>query len=255
MAVSTRSPARAAGYKPEEIHYPWYEEETVVQGDWHGLTVVEAMNMVSGLLRERPGARAFSDTFLYWEEGNPRKRHAPDLFVFPEVDRPERERKSVRLWQEVSRPVFALEVLSEGTTHEDFGRKYDDYQNEIRIPEYFLCDPAPRPMRLWGYRLSQGVYTAIELDEQGRLWSEGLRAWLGTDDSGMLRIWDAEGRPMPRYQDALRLAEEARRQAEEQAHRAEEQAHRAEEERRLREAAEIRLREVEEELRRLKRRP
>ena len=237
MAVATEPKAKRVAYEEiDGVRYPWAEEKTVVQGNWHGWTIVEAMQMVGAVLQDRPAARAFTDIFVFWEEGSPHKRVAPDLVVLPDLEEPERERKSVKLWQERSRPSFVLEVLSTDTMHEDLGSKWGTYQDEIRVPEYFVCDPFPLPARLWGYRLVEGVYHAIEPDDQGRFRSEQLGAGLGIDLRGRLRLWDAQGREVPTY-------DEVRQRAAEEARRAEEEARRAE-------TAEARIRELEEQLRR-----
>ncbi len=244
MAVAIQEKRASVPYEEiDGVRYPWAAEKRVVQGNWHGWTLVDAMNMVTAALQDRPSARAYSDVFLYWEEGNPQKRLAPDLFVLPEVDQPERQRRSVRLWQERSRPIFVLEVLSSSTLHEDLGEKYDLYEQEIRVPEYFVCDPFPLPVRIRGYRLAEGGYVSIEEDAEGRIWSEQLQAWFGIGTSGRLRLWSAQGEELPDYAEARwRAATEARR-AEEEARRAEEEARRAE-------TAEARVRELEDLLRR-----
>ncbi len=243
MAVTTEvKPKRVAYEVIDGVRYPWAEEKSVVQGDWHLWTVNEGIGMVQALLRDRPAARVFSDIFLFWEQGNPHKRLAPDLLVLPEVDAPERGRKSVKLWQERSRPAFVLEVLSEETLHEDLGKKWDIYQDEIGVPEYFVCDPLT-PVRVRGYRLVQGTYQAIDADEEGRVWSEQLQAWLGTGSRGRLRVWSREGAEVPTDAEARERVGAETRRADEEARRAEEEARRAE-------AAEARIRELEEQLRR-----
>ncbi len=262
MAVLTQEKKAPVAYEEiDGVCYPWAEEETVVQGDWHGWTIVDAMNMVTAAMGNRPDARIYSDVYLYWEEGNPAKRIAPDLFVLPEVDQPGRQRRSVKLWQERSRPIFVLEVLSDSTAHEDLSDKYDFYQDEVGVPEYFTCDPFPLPVRVRGYRLGEDGYAAIERDDAGRVWSEQLQVWFGPGSNGRLRLWNAQGEEILNYAEArqraeeeARRAEEEARRAEEEARRAEEEARRAEEEARRAESAEARIRELEEQLRRAGRR-
>lgn len=230
----------------EEVNgvlYPVTEETPVVQSNWHVSTVMAAHEMIWALLRDRPGETLFSDILLYWDEGDPKKRVAPDLVVFPEIACPEDLRRAIFLWNEASRPTFVLEVLSESTMVDDLTTKAAIYSDVLGVAEYFLCDPEAQPMQVWGYRLHEGAYEAIRRDERGRLWSAELRAWLGPDDYGMLQVWDESGAAMPRYETALRRAEEERR-------RLNEARSRAIEERRRAEAAEERIRALEEELRR-----
>jgi len=200
-----------AEYYCEEVDgvlYPYAEVHPVVQGNQHFMTVKEATNMGEVLFLDGPNTGIYSDIMVFWEEGKPGKRRAPDLIVLPEVDDPRRLRRSLRLWEERSWPMFVLEVLSEKTEDEDLGGKFQDYQNEVRIPEYFICDPWRLPVDVWGFRLEGGRYEAMGTPADGRLWSEKLQAWIGVDDGGSFRIWNAAGVPMPTIAEAARRAEE-----------------------------------------------
>ncbi|MBI3945888.1 MAG: Uma2 family endonuclease [Armatimonadetes bacterium] len=289
MAVPAHlAPPRVPCEEIDGVLYPYAEEEAVVQGHWHYHTVRDATNMVEGLLQGWSRVGIFGDIFVYWRSGRDYRPCAPDLMVLPEIDDPERERRSLYLWRERSHPVFIMEVLSDGTADDDRGEKVRIYRDEIGIPEYFFCDPRTRPVGVWGYSLTDGRYLSIEPDRGGRVWSAELQGWFGADDDGKLRVWNAAGEPMLRYREALALArlesrrarrefrraEEEARRADQQARRAEEEARRAEEEalrageqtqraeeeaRRARDAArqlataESRVRELEADLRRLRR--
>ena len=104
--------------------------------------------------------------------------------------------------------------------------------------------PVPLRLRLLGYQLTPDGYQPLALDEQGRLWLEPVRCWLGIA-GGEIVCYDEAGQPLGDYialsaslratTADLRVETAARREAEERA-----------------EAAEARLRELEAEVRRLR---
>jgi hypothetical protein len=62
----------------------------------------------------------------------------------------------------------------------------------------------PESLRLYGWRLQEGVYVEIATNPQGRLWSNELQAWIGPWSGEYLRqpdIWlrlfDENGRLIP----------------------------------------------------------
>ncbi|MBI3947813.1 MAG: Uma2 family endonuclease [Armatimonadetes bacterium] len=245
MSITTKRP----GLLPfpadlvDGVLYPYCEEEHVGQSVWHLKAFSRLIDMLAGLRRNRPDSGVFGDIFVYWERGNNQKYVAPDAIVLPEVDEPERRRNSLRLWEELTWPVFVMEVLPETRSSFDLTEKMAYYRDEMRIPEYFVCDARTHPMSVWGHRLVQGDYSRIPPELDGRVWSEQLHAWFGVGEDGWLQIWDALGEPIPAHLEALEQRDEALRRADEMAWRLEMAARRAE-------AAEARIRELEAELRR-----
>ena len=78
------------------------------------------------------------DLLIYYEEGNPKARAAPDVFVVFGV--PKRKRPIYKLWEEGQVPSFVLEVASPGTWREDEGRKAKLYER-LGVREYWQYDP------------------------------------------------------------------------------------------------------------------
>ncbi len=78
------------------------------------------------------------DLLIYYEEGNPRKSVAPDIFVV--FGAASHKRNVYKLWEEPKAPDFVLEVASENTWREDLGRKRALYA-ELGVREYWLFDP------------------------------------------------------------------------------------------------------------------
>lgn len=247
---------RAYEYK-DGVWYLIEEEDQVAQGDWHAVLARALWEMLEELLRPHPLARVFFDIFIHWDKTKSDRCLAPDLVVFPRIER--RNCKAMYLWDEASMPVFVLEVLSDKTRSRDLNLKLRAYQDEMRVPEYFMCDPTDGEQQVCGFRLVDWKYQPIEPDERGRVWSEELRAWFGPDELGDMQIWDASGRRMARHEEALDEREAERLRADAERLRAEaalEQAASAARERDAErgraEAAETRAREMEAALRRLR---
>lgn len=117
--------------------------------------------------------------FLYYstEQVRTRDYKGPDFFIVKDVDGT-RHRFSWVVWEEDARyPDVIVEFLSRSTEREDLGSKKQLYEHIFRTPEYFCV--APNVERLYGWRLKDGAYVAIEPNERGWLWSEELELWLG----------------------------------------------------------------------------
>lgn len=192
-----------AGEWVKGVWYAIEEDEYVSEGNWHAIVLTALFDKVRYLLRDRPLARAFMDVMVHWHEGTDNPKLAPDLTVLPVVEDPKRKRGSLRLWEEASWPVFVLEVLSESTEIKDFNEKFEVYQERLRVPEYFICDPDPDRQVVWGYRLEGGIYQEIEEGEHGRVWSEQVGGWFGVDEEGMIQVWDSDGVRVPGHEEAV----------------------------------------------------
>ncbi len=230
---------------------------------------------------ERDDVYVGGNQFLYWIEGNPRQRVAPDVYVvFGVPKRP--PRPTWKVWEEGKAPDVILELTSRSTAGEDLDRKYRLYQR-LGVKEYILIDVTREyliePVLL--HRLTGEEYQQVPNerpnDREWRVTSEqlGLQIVVRAEDEGyLIRLWDPVRQQMlpspqevteeilqlyeqmeemrQREAEARRRAAEEARRAQEEARRAEEEARRAEEEARRRAELEARLREMEEELRRLK---
>lgn len=230
----------------------WYlieDEENMGQGDPHALMAIALFEMLKELLRGLPLARVFHDIFIHWDKARGDGCVAPDLAVFPRME--PRERSAIYLWEEASWPIVVVEVLSKNTKAKDRGEKLRTYQDKLRVPEYFICDPTEGAQKVWGHRLVDGKYRQIAPDDRDRVWSEELHAWFGPDEGGMLQVWDASGRRMSRHELTLEERDEARAERDAERQRAEAALREASEQAQWREAAEARARELEETVRRL----
>jgi hypothetical protein len=87
-----------------------------------------------------------------------------------------------------------IELTSKTTRKEDTVKKFDFYQDILRVPEYFLCNPRAEYLKppLQGFRLLGQAYKPIEA-VNGRLPSEVLGLHLESEEMG-LKLFNPENR-------------------------------------------------------------
>lgn len=121
-----------------------------------------------------------ADQFLYWVEGDPTKRVAPDVYVLPKVD-PGAVPASWQLW-EVGPPSFALEVVSR-----DVSKDYEDAPAEyaaMGAKELVIFDPGATPrsrtrVRWQVYRrLARRGFVRVAQSKGDRVEVASLGCWL-----------------------------------------------------------------------------
>lgn len=197
--------------------------------DWY-----ETMQL---FLLNEPMGMVLSNVFLYYEEGNPKARRAPDVMIIKDV--PKEQPDTYKTWEYGKAPDVVFEFSSSGTWMDDLGDKKTTYE-QLQIREYFLYDPQRRCLDepLMGFRWQRGRYVSIQLEDDGSLVSRELG--LGIHPDGPLlrgvnlrtgeRLLHAKEREL-----ALRAqrqeAEQARALAESERQRAEGERTRAEQER------------------------
>jgi Uma2 family endonuclease len=241
----------------EDVLHP-QEEDFIVQSYQHDLTCTYLATVLRAHLASDPTALVASDLRIAW--GLPDlEAHGPDIALIFGLH----ERKNWRTFDvtaEGARPALIIEVTSPSTRQLDLYSKVDEY-DLVGVPLYIVVDLIERRgqllVRLLGYRQGLDAYEMLPPDEQGRLWLEPARLWIGVEASRVY-CYDEQGRRLGDYvelAEALDAALEARAAAEAQAR--EEAAARAAAEAQAREeaaaraAAEARVRELEDALRRL----
>jgi len=177
------------------------------------------------LLERGVVAHAGADQFIYWEEGNPARRLAPDIYVLPNVD-PNVALRSWRTWETGIVPSFVVEVASD-----DFEKDYDDnpaLYAELGVRELVVFDPhaklSSRGRRVrWQVfrRIARRGLVRVEVSQGDRVRSKVLGAWLravGEGDAVRLRVaLGAHGDDIyPTEAEAERAAKEQERAAKEQ---------------------------------------
>ena len=197
----------------------------------------ETVQIVRTIFASEPAVLVSGDTPIYYDDAEGRQRIVrPDCYVAFDVDTVAIMRRNGYFMRLVGKPPgFALEIASESTYTEDLGRKRDLYAR-LGIGEYWRFDATGTEFYgepLVGEVLADGEYRRLEMrrDDEGRTW--GSSPALGMDlcwDDGRLRFYDPVTgqfrRNLTESEAALQLEREAR------------------------EAAQARIRQLEEELRR-----
>jgi Uma2 family endonuclease len=222
------------------------EDGVPLESNWHRIQINLLIDIVQHHWRQRQDFFVGGNMFIYYSLQQARQRDykGPDFFLVKDIDGSYPRQKWV-VWQENGRyPDVIIELLSPSTAQEDLGRKKGLYERTFRTAEYFCYDPDEE--RLWGWRLSESGYVALDFDENSRLWSGQLDAWLGTWDGDYqktparwLRLFDTSGQVLPTAAEAARQEVKAERQH-------------AEAERQRAEVAEAELARLKEEVARLK---
>ena len=264
----------------EDVLYP-QEGDEIPMRPQHQIECAYLANVLRTRFADDSSVAVLSDCLIDWGVADQRN-HEPDLVVFRDVRiPPDPQAGTFDLRSSGGRVVLAVEVVSPDTRVNDVVRKPVDY-HRLGIPLYVLIDQQRKhgARHLHGYRWTPSGYEELPLDAGGRLLLESVGLQLALEDGWVTCYDTVAGERVGDYQEitealqeerkalqeqrtARRAAEErqrheaeARRNAEErQRHEAE--ARRIAEERAAAECAraqvtEDRLRELEEELRRLR---
>ena len=205
---------------PVRIDYPSSDGKPMAESDFQFTPLAYARDSLRLHFRDRSDVYVAGNLLIYYEEGNPRARVAPDVFVVLGV--PNRDRSSYFLWEDRKAPDFVLEITSRSTRREDQGRKRQLYRR-LGVTEYWQYDPTGDYLDppLQGLRLTGGAYrpmpSAESADGSTAMASRVLELELRLVD-GELRFHDpVTGRnllTLEEADDARRQAEDARRAAE-----------------------------------------
>jgi Uma2 family endonuclease len=123
----------------DELLYPASDGKPMAETEKHVIQLAQLLECLRTYFASEPDVYVSGNNMMYYEEGNPRKRVCPDIYVTLGI--PKRERRSYRIWVEGKAPDFILELLSGETRKRDFGFKKRLYQNVFQTKEYFLYDP------------------------------------------------------------------------------------------------------------------
>ena len=201
--MTTKLPADAHALRrrfPDDIHYPDSDDEPLPDGRYQEPYFTEIVGTVREHFRDRPDVEVSGNTFIYYEEGNPRRFISPDLHVtlgvtaegFASMD----YRNTYLVW-EIGKPAdFVLEIASESTARRDVTEKRVLYA-QIGFGEYWRFDGSGGDFYggepLVGEYLEDGEYRRFDVvpDAEGRPhgYSPALALWLYWDN-GQLRFYD-----------------------------------------------------------------
>ena len=199
--MTTKLPASAESWRfPDDVHYPDSDDEPLPDGRYQEPYFSEIVGTVREHFSDRPDVEVSGNTFIYYEEGNPRRFISPDLHVtldvtaegFASMD----YRNTYLVW-EIGKPAdFVLEIASESTARRDVTEKRALYAR-IGFGEYWRFDGTGGDFygeALVGeYLGADGQYHRFEVvpDQQGRPhgYSPALGLWLYWEDN-QLRFYD-----------------------------------------------------------------
>lgn len=170
------------------IEYPSSDGKPMAETDKHIQLMGELRFTLLDFYRDESDVYVAADLLLYYVEGDPRRRVAPDVFVVRGVAN--RQRRIYKLWEEGRPPDFVIELSSRQLWREDLQEKWRLYE-QLGVREYFIFDPEYDYLDtpLVGYRLgADGLYAALEV-ENNRLHSETLDLDL-VDTGETLRLFE-----------------------------------------------------------------
>ena len=167
MIATIKPPPQATATTPEtpattpEIIYPTSDGKPLAETQQHALAILMTLGLLRLYLQEQP-AVVFADQFLYYIEGNPKARVAPDVMVIFDIEK--RLYDNYKIWEGKQTPSIIFEMTSASTKDTDQTFKKTLYE-QLGVTEYWLFDPYGEwiPGQLVGFRLNEdGVYKAIK---------------------------------------------------------------------------------------------
>ena len=152
--------ASATNSATSKIIYPSSDGEPLAETQQHVLAILMSLALLRLYLQEQQ-AVVFADQYLYYIEGNPRARVAPDVMVVFDIEK--RLYPNYKIWEGQQTPAIIFEVTSAGTKETDWNFKKTLYE-QLGVTEYWLFDPYGEWIteQLQGYRVNEdGVYKPI----------------------------------------------------------------------------------------------
>ena len=151
-----------SGLPHDIVEYPCSDGQPMAETETHGACMMYVTSALRWWFEKlgRTNVHVGSNSFLYYERGNPRAVVAPDVYVV--VGAPAYLRDTYLLWNEPKGPDFVLEVTSKSTRRTDERRKREVYAS-LGVSEYFLYDPRAEYLAppLQGWRLHDGEYRRL----------------------------------------------------------------------------------------------
>ena len=195
-----------------EIFYPSSDGEPLAESYLHLYAILVTLEVLTQYLAGQQ-ATVLSNQFLYYSQGYPRLRVAPDVMVIFNVAPGGRD--NYKTWEEGQVPSVIFEMTSAGTKNQDQEFKRTLYE-QLGVTEYWLFDPKGEWIeeKLRGYRLHRDEYEPIT---DGR--SQPLKLRLEIDGHFIAFYREDTGEKLlipSELAQALRAETQARQDAEEQ---------------------------------------
>ncbi len=152
---------------PQSIDYPSGDGTPVAETFDHLYVILITIEVLRQYLEDIQ-ACVLGNQFLYYSQGFPCLKCAPDVMVIFNVEPGSRD--NYKIWEEGEIPRVVFEMTSPGTRDKDEGFKKDLYA-QIGIEEYWQFDPKGQWIeeKLRGYRLVDETYVLIATSESQAL--------------------------------------------------------------------------------------
>jgi Uma2 family endonuclease len=194
--MTTRSADAASTSNLTDVFYPESDGMPLPDGEFQSPLFREIVGTLETYFNDRPNAHVNGNTFIYYEQGNPRRFVSPDCYVVFDISMESIERNNTYLiWEMGKPPDFVMEIGSPSTATTDLVNKRELYA-DLGIGEYWRFDSTGGDFYrepLVGERLVDGEYQRLEMrrETDGSVWahSDALNLDLWWTD-GELRYWD-----------------------------------------------------------------
>lgn len=208
-----------ATVRSTDVFYPSSDGEPVAETYDHLYAILMTLEVLRQYLQGQR-ATVLANQFLYYAQGFPKLRVAPDVMVIFDVEPGGRD--NYKIWEEGQVPKVIFEMTSGSTKNEDLEHKKVLYE-QLEVEEYWLFDPKGEWIngQLLGYRLQEGRYIRIE-DQCSRALT--LKLQVEGKLIGFYRLDTSEKLLLPdELAQALQQETTARQAAEQRAQTAEQQ--------------------------------
>ena len=145
--------------KQSQIFYPSSDGEPVAETYIHLYALLTTLEVLRQYLTGQQ-ATVLANQFLYYAQGFPKLRVAPDVMIIFDVEPGGRD--NYKTWEEGKVPSVIFEMTSKGTQKQDIDYKKNLYE-QLEVQEYWLFDPKGEWVeeKLRGYRLQGESYQII----------------------------------------------------------------------------------------------
>lgn len=186
-----------------EVIYPSEERKKMGETDYQHIQISILEQMLRLFLMNRKDVYLANDLIVYYEEGNPNRRFAPDLMVCFGAEN--KMRRTYKLWEEKIVPQVIIEVVSKETWQKDVTTKRRLYE-KLGVEEYYIIDPEYKylPSPLFAYRLEFGELVRQSINNK-RIFSPALNLDL-VDTGEDFRLFNPETKEF--LKTAVELAKE-----------------------------------------------
>jgi Uma2 family endonuclease len=193
----------------DENGYPIFLDDSdgvPLETYWHAVQFPMLIEIINVHRRDRSDYFCGGNMFIYFSAEQARNKHyrGPDFFLVNNVPH-EPMRRYWAVWKENFRyPDLIIELMSPTTRDEDLTTKFKIYEQTFPTREYVAYDPLNQELLAW--RKVDGVFQPLELDGNGRVFSEEADLFIGTWRGPYqgyvdtwLRFFDRHGNVCPLY--------------------------------------------------------